>query len=155
MRLRVRAAGIILNDKKELLLVLHKNPYTGDMWWTFPGGGLEGRESAEEAVVREVKEECGLCCTPGRLIYVREFLGQEEDVHHVELFFTAEVEHCNIIKGTDPELTQQYIIETRFLSRKEIAEAEAEIYPEILRNSFWDDLESGFSGQTVYLGLHE
>ena len=154
MKFRVRAAAIILNEAKELLLVFHRSPITNEEWWTLPGGGIEDRESALEAVEREVKEECGIECKPGRLVYVREFFGGlEKEVHHVELFFTAEVDRYDIITGIDPEVEEQYIIETRFLSREEIETTATKVYPEVLKGRFWDDLESDFVGQTVYLGL--
>jgi 8-oxo-dGTP diphosphatase len=156
MNFRVRAAAIILNEAKEVLLVFHRSPSTGEEWWTLPGGGLENRESAIEAVFREIKEECGIECKPGRLVYVREFIGgYEKDVHHVELFFTAEVDSFDIVTGFDPELEEQYIVESRFLSREEIESTDIKVYPEVLKDRFWDDLESGFFGQTVYLGLQE
>ncbi|MEL1135442.1 NUDIX hydrolase [Desulfitobacterium sp. THU1] len=156
MRFRVRAAAIILNEAKEVLLVLHRSPFRGKAWWTLPGGKLEDGESAIEAVIREVEEECGIVCKPGSLVYVREFIGGHiEQVHHVELFFTAEVDSYDIVTGIDPELEEQYIVESRFLSKEEIKSSEITVYPEVLTDRFWDDLESGFVGQTVYLGIHE
>jgi len=156
----VRAAAIILNSLKEVLLVLHRNPVTGEEWWTLPGGRLENEESAIEAIIRETKEECGIECELKSLIYVREFIeehiqGHDEKVHHVELYFTAEVDNYDIETGVDPELDEQCIVESRFMSKEEIESTKISVYPEILRDRFWDDLESGFVGQTVYLGLHK
>lgn len=152
MEFRARAAAIILNKDKELLLVLHKHPRTGEQWWTLPGGGLEIEESAENAVMREVREECGIDCTPGRLVYVREFIDEDNDRHYIELFFMAEVSSYEISTGYDPELTEQYIMEAGFLNRNEIHSTSINVFPEVLRDRFWNDLESGFSGHTTYLG---
>ncbi|MDQ7096666.1 NUDIX hydrolase [Desulfosporosinus sp. PR] len=156
MTFRVRAAAIIFNARGELLLVFHRSPITGDEWWTLPGGGLEDNENALEALVREVKEECGVECKPGRLVYVREFLeSTEKGVHHVELFFTAEVDTYDIVTGFDPEFAEQYIIESRFLSKKEIVSSNTKVYPEILNDRFWNDLRTGFIGHDVYLGIKQ
>jgi ADP-ribose pyrophosphatase YjhB (NUDIX family) len=154
MEFRARAAAIILNENNELLLVLHKHPRTGEQWWTLPGGGLEMEECAENAVIREVKEECYIDCTPGRLVYVREFIDEDNDRHYIELFFLAEVISYDVRTGYDPELTEQYIMEARFLNRKEIQSTSISVFPEVLRDRFWDDLESGFFGHISYLGQH-
>lgn len=51
----VSAATIVLNDKKEILLI--KGPVRG---WEMPGGQVEEGESLKEAAVRETKEETGI-----------------------------------------------------------------------------------------------
>ena len=156
MNFRVRAAAIIFNRLGELLLVLHRSPITGEEWWTLPGGKIENNENAIQAVIREVKEECGIGCKPQSLVYVREFIwGDKEKVHHVELFYSADADSYDIVTGLDPELEQQYIVESRFLSKEEIESTDIKVYPEVLKDRFWDDLESGFVGHTVYLGLQE
>lgn len=154
MRIRTRAAAIILNDKNELLLVKHRDPDTGETWWMLPGGGIEGAESAEEAVIREVNEECGIQCIPKELVYVREYVEWEKETHHIGLFFTAEALDFNINTGTDPEFPadKQFIIETAFLSEEEVKNIPTELFPEILRNEFWDNLKAEFKGHRVYLG---
>ncbi len=57
MTLGVRA--IILNDKKQVLLVRH----TYVEGWFFPGGGVERGETLVEAIIKEVLEETAITLT--------------------------------------------------------------------------------------------
>jgi ADP-ribose pyrophosphatase YjhB (NUDIX family) len=66
--------------------------------WTLPGGGLDHGESPRTAVVREVREECGIGCTVGELLEVHDHhfdgtapTGRHEDFHGVHLVFSATV----------------------------------------------------------------
>ncbi|TWT02527.1 NUDIX hydrolase [Planomicrobium sp. CPCC 101079] len=52
------AAGICLNDKNELLMVL-EGRLEGAGKWSVPTGGLADKETFEECAVREVREETG------------------------------------------------------------------------------------------------
>ena len=52
---RKAVRGVILQENK--LLMLYSNKY-GD--YAFPGGGMEKGESREEALKREIREECGV-----------------------------------------------------------------------------------------------
>ena len=49
------AAAVIVRDSKILVTQRGYGEYKG--YWEFPGGKLEAGESAESAVVREIKEE--------------------------------------------------------------------------------------------------
>ena len=51
----VSAATVVINEKKELLLI--KGPKRG---WEMPGGQVEEGESLKDAAVRETKEESGI-----------------------------------------------------------------------------------------------
>lgn len=51
----VSAATIVLNDRKEILLI--KGPRRG---WEMPGGQVEEGESLMDAAIRETKEESGI-----------------------------------------------------------------------------------------------
>jgi len=56
-RMGIRASAIIIKNNKILLIHRKKE---GKKYWVFPGGGIEERETGEQAVLREVEEETGL-----------------------------------------------------------------------------------------------
>lgn len=61
------AAAIIFNKGK--ILVTRRAP--GEKlagYWEFPGGKLEGNETPQECVVRELREELGLHATAGEVL---------------------------------------------------------------------------------------
>ena len=53
----VRVKGLILNSKGKILLAYNNNTFQ------FPGGHKEENESANECIVREIKEETGMNLT--------------------------------------------------------------------------------------------
>jgi 8-oxo-dGTP diphosphatase len=66
--------------------------------WTLPGGGLDHGEPPREALVREVREECGVACEVGDLLDVHDLhfggtapSGRFEDFHGIHLVFRATV----------------------------------------------------------------
>lgn len=56
MDVRLAAYVVIVSDGQVLLTHWNEAGGTG---WTLPGGGLERRETAEQAAVREAREETG------------------------------------------------------------------------------------------------
>lgn len=63
--MRQRAAGIIIQDGKILLLHRHKS---GKVYYIIPGGGIENGETPQQAAKREIKEETDLDVEIGELI---------------------------------------------------------------------------------------
>ncbi|WP_298832813.1 NUDIX hydrolase [uncultured Planococcus sp.] len=53
------AAGVCVNEKNEVLLVLQGAPGE-EKKWTVPAGGMEGDETVEQCCVREFFDETGL-----------------------------------------------------------------------------------------------
>ncbi len=93
------ARAVIINDKDEVLLVMHT--YTPG--WHFPGGGVDKGESPREAVIREVREEAGVIVQENPVIF--------------ECYF-------NIYGGVD-DIVSLYIIkkfQIQKIKSKEIAE---------------------------------
>lgn len=148
MQHRIRAAAIIVRDDR-VLLVEHKDPADGRVFWVPPGGGLEGDESIFDCAVRETREESSLTITPGRIVYIREFV--ETARHHLEIFLLADSSdgepRLGDLAGHEDE---QWIQSVRFLSRDEIELLT--VYPDCLKDSFWDDLHEGFP-HVGYLGV--
>lgn len=78
----VSAAGVIINDKGEVLLLNHiLRPKSG---WGVPGGFVAGGEQPEAALRREIQEETGLELKNVRIYRLRTRL------RHIEMFFLAE-----------------------------------------------------------------
>ena len=75
------AAAALLNEKNEVLLAQRPDTKRLAGKWEFPGGKVEMRESPEEALIRELREELGIeiqaaHCEPFSFIshdYVTEF----------------------------------------------------------------------------------
>ena len=62
---RHSARSIIIKEKR--VAMVHSLEYD---YYKFPGGGIENGESPVEAMIRETREEAGLCIIPGT---VREY----------------------------------------------------------------------------------
>ncbi|MDE8603531.1 8-oxo-dGTP diphosphatase MutT [Marinomonas sp. RSW2] len=56
------AVGIILRDNSVFVALRNSKQDQGGLW-EFPGGKCEASESVETALVRELKEECGISIT--------------------------------------------------------------------------------------------
>lgn len=59
--MNLRAAGIIIKNNQILLMHRRKNDQE---YWVIPGGHVEGGETPEQTVQREIKEELSLEVTP-------------------------------------------------------------------------------------------
>lgn len=85
MQHRIRAAGLLVEDNRVLMLNVEDG--TGQ-YWILPGGGLEkGDNSTKEALRREFLEEAGLEVQVGELMCVREFLEPQCERYHAEFFY--------------------------------------------------------------------
>lgn len=90
----VGVAGVIMQDGKLLIIKRGVDPAKGK--WSIPGGAVEPGEMIREALIREVKEECGL---------------------NVEIALQRPLDAIdNIIVGRDGRLQYHYIL-LQFLVR--------------------------------------
>lgn len=151
MQHRIRAAAIIINNNK-ILLVKHVHPETGREWWVPPGGGVEEiDDSIFDCAKRESFEETNLKIELTRLLYIREFHDKENQKLNIELFaladsFEGEISMKNIAgKGQD----EHFIKDVAWLSRSELKDIV--VYPEIIKDKLWKDYAAGFPS-TKYLG---
>ncbi len=64
--MRETCRAIIIKDDKIVLIYRER----GDMkYYVFPGGGIEPKETKEECVIRELKEELGINIKPIKQVY--------------------------------------------------------------------------------------
>jgi ADP-ribose pyrophosphatase YjhB (NUDIX family) len=91
---QLRVAAIIVRGT-QILLVEHRK--RAEHYWVLPGGRLEGLETLEAALRRELREELSLDARVGELVIVSEMLAP--DRHVVNLMF-----HAEIGEGAEPRL---------------------------------------------------
>lgn len=151
MRHRVRASALIV-ENNHILLVQHIHPDTGSEWWVPPGGGVEAVDkSIYDCTRRETFEESGLDVELGRIVYIREYYESETDTLHFELFLSSlscsgelTIRH---IQGNGPD--EHFIKDVRWVHKDDVHKLV--VYPEILKDAFWEDYDRGYP-ETKYLG---
>ena len=157
---------ILLDDQMRMLMVCQH--HDGKDIWMVPGGGIEEGEYSIDAAVRELEEETGITLAFARASvkqykYGADQFDNEPDlpgglklIWHVEevsergqryvnyYFGHVNSEEAKPVLGHDPEFDEdgQVLREVRFMSREEIAGLE-HLYPEVLRDGFWTQLENG------------
>ena len=78
---RARARAIIIHEGKMVSMYRERQ---GRVFYTFPGGGMEGTETEEECVKREVFEEFGLIVKAIKKVYTY------ENKNSIEHFYIAD-----------------------------------------------------------------
>ncbi len=69
MKKTVHVVGAIIeNNKKEIFCALRSSEMTLPNYWEFPGGKIEGNETPQEALAREIKEEFNCEISVGRKV---------------------------------------------------------------------------------------
>ena len=110
-------AQCLITQGRQVLMVKHR--VNGDEWWCLPGGGVEAQETAIEAALRELQEEC---CLVGKIVRKT---AQATDGFGIDtITFQVEIDAQEPHMGTDPEFPQdeQILAEIRWMTLAEIPE---------------------------------
>jgi len=95
------AVGVVWKDDKLLIAKRRENKMLGGLW-EFPGGKVESGEKAEQACIREVKEETDLTV---------QVVGKVGKVNHVYSHFKVTIHAfmCHVVDGKEKPLTSDEI----------------------------------------------
>jgi 8-oxo-dGTP diphosphatase len=95
---KLTADGLILKDKKVLLIKRKNYPFKGK--WALPGGFVEYKEKTEDTAIREVFEETGLKTKINNLVGVYSDPNRDPRGHTVSVIYLLEI--CGgKLKGSD------------------------------------------------------
>lgn len=148
--IRVAARAVIIRDGALLVVTLRDE---SGSFYVLPGGGQKHGETLENTVRRECGEELGIRVKPGKMLYLREYIGKNhvfkarhKAFHQVEVVFECEIENeDNIGKGSEEDKRQ---VGFTWIPLSKLREAR--FFPSIFKTFLRDDgtLEFPFA----YLG---
>ena len=99
------AYGLILNNDSIILIKKVGGPYNGKL--DLPGGTIEFKETPEEALKRELKEEVGIEVTDYDLFdansvnFEWNHKGQIENIHHIGIFYKINSYKNDLLENID------------------------------------------------------
>lgn len=154
-QVRLRVSALCIREG-HVLLIEHKSfaPEDPDLpksYWILPGGAVERGETLDEALKREMKEETGLACSVGSLLFIKELLYpypglvEQGSVHHsVSLGFCCRVTGGTMITGKDPEYPddQQVILRVSWIPLADLDRYQ--LYPPFLAGYIRSQQPEGF-----------
>lgn len=97
MQKRVR--GILIENE---IITLIKRAKNGEIFYVFPGGGVEKGETEKQALRREMKEELGLDVSVKKFVAEHSF-GESKSEEYVNLFYICKKEGGKLGTGCGPE----------------------------------------------------
>ena len=104
MRFNLRVYGILINDKKQVLVA--DEYIRGGLYTKFPGGGLEFGEGTRDCLKRELKEELGIEAEIGDHIYTTDYFQMSafrpEDQIISIYYFAKQLEELKVPLRTKP-----------------------------------------------------
>ncbi len=132
--------------EKEILLV--RSVYKGEEFYVLPGGKLEVGETLAECAVREVLEETHLKVEIEKLLYLRDFINEED--HVVDVFFLAKLKRK---EAPINRFNQSFNDTVKFVEFRPLADlGKLKFYPKFLRKRLVEDFNTGFRNCPAYIG---
>ena len=143
-KIRIRLAGIVpIGDGFAFMHRVGVQKHPIGEYYTFPGGGQEGKETLEEGTIREIKEEFGIDVQVVKKLYEMENSNKQTK----EYFFLCKYISGEFGTGDGPEFSGdpkyahkgQYIPE--IVARKDVENIT--LLPYEVRDKFIEDIKRG------------
>jgi len=130
----VGVGAIVFNGSRVLLVKRGSEPYRNV--WSLPGGGVEVGETLEEAVKRELKEECGIEIEIVRLAAVLDSIQFDAEdrvrYHYVLVDFEADYAGGHLVSRSDASESRWCTIDS--LESLEMTQGTRELIEEVARH---------------------
>lgn len=111
--------AVIVKNGKILLVKRRYDPKANQ--WTLPGGLVELGEEVRQAVIREIREECGIEIEPTKIIDVVDFIEKDEEekirYHYVLIDFEAAYKRGELMPSSD-------VLNVKWFSKNELRDLE-------------------------------
>ena len=127
--------ALLIVDESVLLIRGHDpaRPEAG-AWWLTPGGGIEGGEAVERALIREVLEETGLRLVPAQLgpviaTRIAEFEFEHRRYRQEESFFAVRVNAFTPSSAGWDDVEHRSLFEHRWWHLRDLTTTQETVYP--------------------------
>ena len=136
-RFNLRVCGIIINDGKLLAMRDENAPY-----YYLPGGRINLHERAEEAILRELKEELDISAEIIRPLWVNQAYFIEEvskdRFHEICFYFLIDISKCNLHERGEKFVRREgkHTLTFEWLNFNELADKY--IYPEFIKKGIFN-----------------
>lgn len=131
-RFNLRAAAVIVNENRVLAMSDERSPY-----FYLPGGKIALGETAEEAALRELREELGIEAKVVRPLYIAQSFfteeGSGENFHEICFYILIDCSDTDLISRGESFIIKErhHTLEFKWLNVDSLEEAY--FYPTFLR----------------------
>lgn len=143
-----RVCAVILNDGKILAMQDERSPY-----FYLPGGRVKMGETAEDAVIRETKEELNIVARIIRPLWLNQGFFKEDvdglQYHEICIYFLMDISDTDLLSRGDAFFRQEGVHRHTFQWMKYEQLQHGYFYPVFLKKQIFD-LPQTFMIQTEY-----
>lgn len=130
---RILGFGVLIIKNAQVLLGYQTRSYEKPCW-ALPGGKVEKEESIAQAVIREVKEECGLD------VFNIEFMTFFEDIVQDTTHIISLVVKANSFSGVPKVLEPDKCTKWEWFSLDDVPENRTENLNRLMNSKYWKDM---------------
>ena len=136
-RFNLRVCGIMINDGKLLAMHDESSPY-----YYLPGGRINLHERAEDAMLRELREELDICSEIVRPLWVNQAFFVEEvskdKFHEICIYFLIDITKCDLLDRGEKFVRREgkHTLTFEWLKFAELSDKY--LYPEFIKKEIFN-----------------